>query len=366
MADLFKDRFHYESLYKLASEIQSVYRRFPADDFIQATMDETWEGLGFKQRVSQISSNLGRYLPADYEAAIRIIDQVIPNYDICFDGFALFFPAFVELFGQDKDNWDISMAALARYTPYASSEFAVRSFLIKDEERMMAQMYAWSEDENEHVRRLSSEGCRPRLPWGQALTSFIKDPSPILPILENLKTDSSLYVRRSVANNLNDISKTHPDLVMELAEKWYGKNDSTDWILRHGCRTLLKKGTEDVLALFGYNGADDVAVRDFALQPTAVSIGEDILFSFTVLAESDVKARIEYGIDYVKASGKRTRKLFKLSETTLKEKEKRFYRKKHSFQNLSTRKHYPGIHTITLIINGREYGKADFELYDDL
>ena len=135
---------------------------------------------------------------------------------------------------------------------------------------MMAQMYAWSEDENEHVRRLSSEGCRPRLPWGQALTSFKKDPSPILPILENLKTDSSLYVRRSVANNLNDISKTHPDLVRELAEKWYGKNDSTDWILR----------------------------------PTAVSIGEDILFSFTVLAESDVKARLEYGIDYVKAYAK--------------------------------------------------------------
>ena len=150
------------------------------------------------------------------------------------------------------------------------------------------------------------------------------------PILENLKTDSSLYVRRSVANNLNDISKTHPDLVMDLAEKWYGKNDSTDWILR----------------------------------PTAVSIGEDILFSFTVLAESDIKARIEYGIDYVKASGKRTRKLFKLSEITLKEKEKRFYRKKHSFKNLSTRKHYPGIHTLTLIINGRECGKADFELYD--
>ncbi len=363
MADLFKDRYRYESLCKLASEIQSVYRGFPADEFIQATMDKTWEDLGFKQRVLQISSNLGKYLPAAYEAAIRTIDQVIPNYAICFDGFALFFPAFVELFGQDEENWDISMAALARYTPYASSEFAVRSFLIKDEERMMAQMYAWSEDENEHVRRLSSEGCRPRLPWGQALTSFKKDPSPILPILENLKTDSSLYVRRSVANNLNDISKTHPDLVRELAEKWYGKNDNTDWILRHGCRTLLKKGKEDVLKLFGYNDAA-VAVRDFALESAAVRIGQDILFSFTVLAESAVKARIEYGIDYVKASGKRTRKLFKLSEITLKEKEKRFYRKKHSFKNLSTRKHYPGIHTLTLIINGRECGKADFELYD--
>lgn len=118
------------------------------------------------------------------------------NYDTCSDGFVSFFPTFVELYGQDKENWDISMSALARYTPYASAEFAVRAFIINDEERMMAQMASWAKDNNEHVRRLAREGCRPRLPWGQSLPNFQKDPSPILRILELLKADPSLYVRK--------------------------------------------------------------------------------------------------------------------------------------------------------------------------
>ena len=111
---------------------------------------------------------------------------------------------------------------------YSTAEFAVRPFIIKHEARMIAQMTAWTEHDNEHVRRLASEGCRPALPWGQALTSFKKDPSPVLQILERLKADPSLYVRKSVANNLNDISKTHPDLITELARDWYGKNEHTD------------------------------------------------------------------------------------------------------------------------------------------
>ena len=111
---------------------------------------------------------------------------------------------------------------------------------------MMQQMAVWARHDNEHVRRLASEGCRPALPWGQALTSFKKDPSPVLPILEQLNTDPSLYVRKSVANHLNDISKTHPDLVTKIARDWYGRHEYTDWIVKHGCRTLLKKGNRDM------------------------------------------------------------------------------------------------------------------------
>ena len=141
MAVLFKDRFNYESLYKLALQIQAVYDGFSVEEFLESTMDESWDGLAFKQRIMQISMNLGKYLPEDYKTAIDIIDKVIINYEICLDGLVSFFPAFVELYGQDKENWDISMSALARYTPYASAEFAVRSFIINDEERMMAVSY---------------------------------------------------------------------------------------------------------------------------------------------------------------------------------------------------------------------------------
>jgi 3-methyladenine DNA glycosylase AlkC len=227
---------------------------------------------------------------------------------------------------------------------------------------MMAQMYAWSKHESEHVRRLSSEGCRPALPWASALNSFKKDPTSILLILEQLKADSSIHVRKSVANNLNDISKTCPDLVVKLAKDWYGKNEYTNWIVKHGCRTLLKKGNPEVLAIFGLHDVASVVVEDFALGAKPIFIGDDISFSFVILAKEATKVRLEYGIDYVKSAGKRNRKIFQISEIALKENQKKFYTKKHSFADVSTRKHYLGIHSITLIVNGVERGKLDFEL----
>ena len=317
------------------------------------------DDLELRARGRQISVNLGKYLPTDYRAAISVIDKAITSCD----GFmCAVFPDFVEVYGQDDTNWGLSIGALERYTQYASSELAVRPFIIKHEERMMAQMYAWSKHENEHVRRLASEGCRPQVPWGQVLTKFKKDPAPILPILEQLKTDPSLYVRNSVANNLNDISKTHPDLVAKLAKEWYGKHEYTNWIVKHGCRTLLKKGNRDVLAIFGYHDAVPIDIDDFALEATSVSLGEDIGFSFSIQVKEPTKVRLEYGIDYVKSNGKRNRKIFQISEISLKKNEKKSYARKHSFADVSTRKHYPGTHSVTLIVNGAERGKLDFEL----
>jgi len=363
MPDLLKNMYNPESLRKMALDIQAVYSPFQVDEFLNSTMDKTWDELELKARGRQISTNLRKYLPADYKEAISIIDKVVMNYGSWLDGaFGLIFPDFVEVYGQDEEHWDISIAALERYTVYASSEFAVRPFIIKHEERMMAQMYAWSKHENEDVRRLASEGCRPALPWAQALPKYKKDPTPILPILEQLKTDPSTYVRKSVANNLNDISKTHPDLVARLAKDWYGKNEYTDWIVKHGCRTLLKKGNHDVLAIFGFHDTTSIDVGEFALEAASASIGDDIIFSFTILTKEATKVRLEYGIDYVKANGKRNRKIFQISEISLKENEKKSYTKKHSLADLSTRKHYPGIHSITLIVNGVEQGKLDFDL----
>ena len=360
MPDLLKNMYNRESLSELALNIQSVYSVFPMDEFLRSIMDNTWDSLELKGRVRQISLNLGKYLPVDYSAAINIIDKVVVSCPTGF--FSIFFPDFVEVYGQDEANWDLSIAALERYTPYSSSEFAVRPFIINHEQRMMAQMAAWAKHENEHVRRLASEGCRPALPWGQALDKFKKDPSPVLPILRQLKADPSLYVRKSVANNLNDISKTHPDLIAKLAREWYGENEYTDWVIKHGCRTLLKQGNRDVLAIFGYYDGAAIDVDDFVLKETSVSRGRYITFSFTVCAKESTKIRLEYGIDYVKSNGKTNRKIFQISESLLKENEKRFYEKTHSFAELSTRKHYPGIHSIALIVNGAERGKLNFEL----
>ncbi|BDF03281.1 DNA alkylation repair protein [[Clostridium] hylemonae] len=360
MPDLLKNVYNYNSLQKLAHTIQSAYPQFQADEFLQTTMDETWDKLELKARVRKISTSLAAYLPEDYSRALAILDKAAAVFTNGF--FGIFFPDFIEVFGQDEENWDLSMSALERYTQYSTSEFAVRPFIISHEERMMAQMYAWSGHENEHVRRLSSEGCRPLLPWGQALVKYKKDPLPVLPILKRLKADPSLYVRKSVANNLNDISKTHPDLVISLAKEWYGKNEYTDWIVKHGCRTLLKKGNREILALFGYHDSASIKVDGFTLEPAAVPMGEDITFSFSISTEEAAKVRLEYAVDYMKANGKRSSKVFQISEITLGRNEKKSCTKKHSFAEMTTRKHYPGVHTITLIVNGAKRERQDFEL----
>lgn len=361
MSDLFKNRFNYDSLFKLANEIKAEYNCFPIDEFLSSIMDKSWNALEFKQRVYQISKCLGKYLPSNYETAIAIIDKTIQNYPICLDGFVIFFPAFVELFGQADENWDISMSALARYTPYASAEFAVRSFILNNEDRMMKQMSIWAKHDNEHIRRLASEGSRPALPWGQALPNFKKDPSKVIAILEQLKDDPSPYVRKSVANNLNDISKTHPDLVADLAKDWYGKSVNTDWVVKHACRTLLKNGNKIALTIFGFADPNDIEVSSFALSNDSIAIGEKITFSFEIIAKKSSKIRLEYSIDYVKANGKRNRKIFQISEFIFKDKNK-FYNKTHSFKDTSTRKHYTGVHSIALIVNGAERGSLDFLL----
>ncbi|WP_331475634.1 DNA alkylation repair protein [Clostridioides difficile] len=292
MPELLKNMYNRESLYEVAVAIQSVYNSFKVDEFIKSTMDETWNNLELKARCRKISMSLGMYLPEDYKEALSILEKSVTGFY-----FAFFFPDFVEVYGQDDINWDLSISALERNTEYWSSEFAVRAFIIKDEERMMAQMRKWSKHKSEHVRRLASEGCRPQLPWGQAISKFKKDPTPVLPILEQLKTDTSTYVQKSVANNLNDISKTHPDLVISIAKDWYGKNKSTNWIVKHGCRTLLKKGNRDVLALFGYDDTTSINIQDFTLETTSISIGENLTFSFKILAKKATKTRLEYGID---------------------------------------------------------------------
>ena len=355
-----KNIFNTDTLYQGALRIKEVYTSLPVEDFVKGTMDETWNSLEFKVRVRHITINLKKYLPDGYNQCLAIFDKVVGNYKDGLFVLGIAFPDFVEVYGQEE--WDLSVKALARYTVYWSAEFAVRPFIINNQERMMAQMLAWAKHKNEHVRRLASEGCRPALPWAMALPKFKKDPAPVLAILEQLKNDPSQYVRKSVANNLNDISKTRPDVIVKLAVDWYGKNEYTNWILKHGCRTLLKQGNQDTLSLFGLDITSNIKVRNFMLDAPSVSIGGDINFSFDISSMEPTKARLEYGIDYVKSNGKRNRKIFKLSEISLKAKENKAYMRKHSFADLSTRRHYPGVHSVTIIVNGVEQGTLEFTL----
>jgi 3-methyladenine DNA glycosylase AlkC len=362
MAEPLKNYYSRDSLKPIAEDLARVYPPFDVEDFLDAVVSEPWEDLELKARIGRISETLRAFLPEDYPSAIAVIDQVVGNNGTWLDGFGFFFPTFVEMFGVSEEHWDVSVGALERYTPYASAEFAVRPFIVLDETRMMAQMLAWTEHEDECVRRLASEGCRPLLPWAPVLASFKKDPSPILPILEKLKADPSSHVRTSVANNLNDISKNHPELVLELARLWLGADERTDWIVKHGCRTLLKQGKREALRLFGLDDVDSVDVEAVGVEPACVPLGGSALFSFKVVAKTKTKVRMEYALNYVRAKGKYRRKLFKISEVNLAAGDKRYYERRLNFADLSTRKHYPGMHSVTLVINGVERETASFEL----
>ncbi|MDE5050956.1 DNA alkylation repair protein [Niallia taxi] len=344
---------------KLEDVFTQHYPAFDKERFRSSLFETEWEELALKERMRQITLSLAPVLPQDYGQAITILRQCAPS----FTGLGgIVFPDFVEQYG--LEDWELSIETLAYFTQFSTSEFAVRPFLIKDQSKMLAQMEVWASSENEHIRRLASEGCRPRLPWGLSVPALKKEPAPVLVILEKLKEDESLYVRKSVANNLNDISRINPDLAVEIAESWYGENQKTNWIIKHACRSLLKKGDPRVLQIFGFENNDNLTVSNFRITPERLLIEESIEFSFSLTSELEVphKVRVEYAIDYVKANGKQSRKVFHLSEMEWKGVMKKVFTKKQSFKDLTTRKHYPGVHRITIIVNGAEKAALEFDL----
>lgn len=356
MPEPLKNLYTSELIQTVCTKISECLTRFDATGFTEYVFDGDWDSRELKDRMIHIATGLRRFLPRDYAEALQVIKQVAPE----FRGFEyMFFPGFVELYG--LDDFDESVSVLELVTEFSTSEAAVRPFIIKYPEQMMAQMEKWAESPNHHVRRLATEGCRPRLPWAMALLDFKKDPSAVLVILEKLKADESEFVRRSVANNLNDIAKDNPDIAIETAQRWFGVSKETDWVVKHGCRTLLKQGVPEIMELFGLGKPDYVRVKDFHVQPE-VALGDELAFSFTLVSERELgKLRIEYGVDYMKKNGSLARKIFKVSESYSSGKEK-CVTKTRSFKKISTRKYYTGQHRLAIICNGHELACKDFVL----
>lgn len=359
MAEPLKAMYNEQFLRGFGQKVRGVYNTFDTDEFVVSAMSEPWDELELKARMRRITETLGSCLHLPYEEQLAILFAIT---DECVGFPYLIFPDFVEVFGQGVEHWELSMQALERFTPKSSAEFAVRPFLIREPERMMVQMTTWSKHPDEHVRRLASEGCRPRLPWGQALPMFKLDPAPVLPVLEQLKADPSLYVRKSIANNLNDIAKDHPEIVLEIARSWKGVDPYTDWIVRHGCRSLIRKSDPGVMALFGYAEHEDeedsplVTSASIVLDLSMLPIGEncELQYELQVREGAPVRIRMEYGIDFVKATGRSTRKSFLLSDKTVQGGTILTGKRTHRWANLTTRRHYPGEHRIVLLVNGRE------------
>ncbi|MCR8645379.1 hypothetical protein NV379_22335 [Paenibacillus sp. N1-5-1-14] len=361
MAEPLKLVYNEKFLHGFGAKIKSVYDPFDVEHFIAEVIDASWDELALKERMRKISETLGRYLPPSYEEKLDVLFAV--NDDGSCTGFPyLLLPDFVEVYGQADQHWELSMHALERFTSGSSSEFAIRPFILRDPDRAMRQLAIWAEHPNEHVRRLASEGCRPRLPWGVALAVFKRDPTPILPILEKLQADPSLYVRKSVANNLNDIAKDHPTVVIETAKRWQGKHPDTDWIVRHACRTLIRKADPEIMQIFGYaeNASARTTSAEITIEPDVVNIGEKCKLSYALRVQEGepARVRIEYGVYFVKAKGQTSRKLFLLSDKTVPGGSVLNGQRTHNWADLTTRKHYPGAHRIVLVVNGTEVAET--------
>ncbi len=359
MAERLKDLFFSDKFFtELGAAIQGVYPDFDQIEFNHLIYGDDWESKELKQKMRHTSQSLRATLPKDYPTALKILTKVAPNFG-SFD--AMVFPDFVECYG--LDDWDISLQALALFTKLASSEFAIRPFLEKDPEKGMSQMRHWAKDDNQHLRRLASEGCRPRLPWAMALSKFKKDPKLIFPILEALKDDPSEYVRRSVANNLNDISKDHPDQVLDICEQWLGQSKNRDWIVKRACRTLLKAGNTRALLMFGFGDPEHIIINNLVFDKQKIAIGDDLRFTFEMSLETKnaFLIRLEYKVNFVKAGGKLSSKIFQIKEGRF-EPGRHTISRKHSFKDLSTRKHYPGTHQFTIVVNGIEKVRDKLEL----
>lgn len=354
-----KEMFNRKFYENLANELQKADKNFKHTAFINRVTANI-EVLSLNERMRNTSLVIKDFLPESYGESIELLKQVVPKMPGGYTN--LLFPDFVSLYGMN--SIDLSLQALKFFTKYGSSEFAIRQFLKFDFDKTIKVMYSWAEDSNHHVRRLASEGSRPRLPWSFKLDRVIREPNVTKPILERLNKDKELYVRKSVANHLNDISKDNSGYMLNLIKGWDRANAHTNWIVKHACRTLIKKGDSKSLSLFNFKKNVKVKLQSFKLNKSKIKLGEELRFDFEIVLLNSVpqKLAIDYVIHYKKKAGEYSPKVFKLKEIEMKQKQLVSISKKQAFKDFTTRKHYSGKHILEIQVNGQKLIKKEFTL----
>jgi 3-methyladenine DNA glycosylase AlkC len=349
VADTLKSQFGPAVPRAIAKAIAGVHRRFPSDDFLREVL-KGYGPLSLTGRGSHIAAALHKHLPPDYPRAVDILVKSARDNDVPF----FFMPHLFFVAKHGLDHFEESMRAQHALTQLFTAEFSIRAYLEKHPAQTLARLREWATDPSPHVRRLVSEGTRPRLPWAQRLRAFQKDPRPVIELLEMLKDDPELYVRRSVANNLNDIGKDHPALVAKLAQRWL--RDATperQWIVRHALRSAVKRADAGALKALGYGGKVDVSVGGFSATPRTPRIGGSVVIAFTVTSKSARRQRVmvDLVVHFVKSRGTGA-KTFKLKAVDLAPRARSSFSKKIALTQLTTRKHYAGVHRLEVLLNG--------------
>jgi 3-methyladenine DNA glycosylase AlkC len=319
------------------------------------------EKLEMKDRVRLVRDEFKRQLPADYAKALKILVKVAEAQDLkAFDLWP--FTEFVQSYGVDHPQ--ISLEALRFLTTKFTAEWAVRPFIKAHPKLTLKFLNNCALSSDEHLRRWASEGTRPRLPWGERLQDFVKDPKPALPILEKLKFDESLYVRKSVANHLNDIAKDHPQLVVKILSRWKKEagskhQEKIQWTIHRALRSLIKDGHAGALGLIGVSAKAEIQFKNFKLLQKKIRMGERVEFEFEIhsLSPRTQKLVVDYVIHFVKSNQTTAPKVFKLKTFEISKKASLQIKKSHHIKPITTRKYYAGEHQLEIQINGKALGR---------
>ena len=365
---LMKDGLSAAAVTRIAESLARTLPEFPKKRFIKEAQSDL-QSLELKERVRHIIGVLHRSLPTDFGETAGILLRLKTNWipgdpDDNLRGFAAW-PVIDYVGEYGLGHPKKALEVLKELTALFSAEFAIRPFIIEHFELTFQTLELWCADPDEHVRRLVSEGSRPRLPWGQQLPQFIADPAPVFNLLEKLKDDPSEYVRRSIANNLNDLSKDHPDAVIACCRRWKeNAPPNRKWIIRHATRTLVKSGHPDVFSLLGYTERPKLKFRSLEIFPKKIRIGESIEFKFNLQSTHSKPQTvvIDYAVHHMKANGSTSLKVFKFRILKLAPGETAELTKRHAIKPITTRKYYPGVHALEILINGKTFGKAAFTL----
>lgn len=362
----FKNLLGFKAARSISDALIRAYPKFDADRFLRGLKKEL-EPLELKARMLRLTDRLTEVLPDSPRRTFPILIEALEAGAAEGEGLSGFpvWPLTQYIATHGQGEFELSMNALREMTRRFSAEFAIRYFLISNEARTLKQMIAWTEDRDEHIRRLASEGSRPLLPWGQKLVSFVADPNKTWPILERLRGDGSLYVRTSVANHLNDHTKNHDDWVFERLKTWDLSNATPElkWILRRGLRTCVKRGDARALAIFGV-GTVAVKVLSAELLTKRLIAGGALETRVTLSNPSDRigKVIVDHEIHLLRANGRHGKKVFKGRILELAPGEKRTVEFRIPLRIVTTRKYYPGKQGWSLITNGVRSSIQWFEL----
>src|SRR6187402_1531846 len=359
MAEPLKTFFSHALVRRLAADIQRVAPAFSSRAFVRRATTGLDE-LELLDRGKHIARALSAHLPEDYPQAIEVLLRSLgPEYatdELLGLGMAPFYylPHTIFVAERGLDHFELSLQAQYELTKRFSAESSIRAYIAHDPERTFAQLKLWVTDKNAHVRRLVSEGTRLRLPWASRVPWLDANPKRVLALLELLKDDPTTLVRRSVANNLNDLSKVHSELTVETCRDWLrGASAENKALVHHALRTLVKKGHRGALELLGAGARPRVEIEKVRLSAKSLRIGGELRFAFSIAstARDAQKLVVDYSVHFVKSGGTSRPKVFKLKRITLEAKGAERLEGKVSFAQMTTRRHYPGRHRIELLVN---------------